>query len=102
MAVIPFPASSIATDRLTQADQTELFARWTKGEVIEVETATSALFNCFLAAAEDGGEGFMFWREPNGEYVRQDTRTGRKMTGATLAEVMPPRPGALNRDQAPA
>jgi len=64
------------------------------GEVIEVETATSALFNCFLAADEDGEERFMFWREPNGEYVRQDTRTGRKTPGAMLAEVMPPRLGA--------
>jgi hypothetical protein len=100
MAVIPLPASP--RDRLTEADQTELFARWPKGEVVEVETATSALFNCFLAAEEEGDERFMFWREPNGKYVRQDTRTARKATGARLVEVMPPRPGGLNGDQAPA
>ena len=101
MAVIPFPASRLTRDRLTEADQIELFARWPKGDVIEVETAASTRFNCFLAAGEDGEERFMFWREPDGKHVRQDTRTGRKATGATLAEVMPPRPGAPKGDQEP-
>ena len=93
MVVLPFPTSSDTRDRLTHADRANLFARWPKGEVIEVETATSRQFTCFLAAGEDGENQFMIWREPSGQYVRQDTRNSRMARGATLAEVMPAEPG---------
>ena len=93
MVVVPFPASRATKDRLTEADQANLFARWPKGDVIEVETAVSTEFNCFLAIGDDGNYQFVFWRELEGQYVREDTRTARKATGATLAEVMPAQPG---------
>jgi hypothetical protein len=92
MAVVPFPASRIVRDRLGDGDLATLFGRWPKGDVIDVETAVSAEFNCFLATGEAGDHHFVFWREPSGQYVREDTRTGRKVTGATLAEVMPESP----------
>ena len=92
MVVLPFPQSRATRDRLTEADEADLFARWPKGDMIEVETATSAQFNCFLATG-DNEYHFVFWRESEGQYVSEDTRTGRKEKGATLAEVMPRRSG---------
>ena len=83
MVVLPFPTSSHTRDRLTEADTANLFARWPKGEVIEVETAISKQFNCFLAAGEDGENQFLVWREANGQYVRQDTRTSRMASCAS-------------------
>jgi hypothetical protein len=64
--------------------------------VIEVETATSTEFNCFLANGDDGDCRFAFWREPEGQYVRQDTRTGQIVKGATLTEVVPAKRSASN------
>ena len=89
MAVIPFPASCLVRDRLTEADVVVLLARWPKGAVLEVETAISAEFNCFLATGDDGDHDFVFWREPGGQYVGEDTHSGLKVNGATLAEAMP-------------
>ena len=89
IVVGPFPPGRVRKDRLTEADQADLFARWPKGDVIEVETAISTEFNCFLANGDDGDCQFAFWREPEGQYVSEDTRTSRKVKGATLAEVMP-------------
>ena len=98
VAVPPFPASRLEEDRLTDADRAELFARWPKGDVLEVETATSTQFNCFLAADEGDDERFMFWRETDGQYLCQDARSGQMMKGATLAVVMPAKRGFLNAD----
>src|SRR5689334_8335424 len=89
MVVLDFSARGATKDRLTDADQADLFARWPRGEVIEVETATSAQFNCFLATDDDAEYHFVFWRECDGQYVREDTCTTRKVKGATLAKVMP-------------
>jgi hypothetical protein len=96
MVILPFPPSRAIRDRLTEADQADLFARWPKGDVIEVETAVSTTFNCFLATDDSGDYEFVFWREPEGQYVREDTGTGRKVKGARLAEVMPAKPGVLS------
>ena len=76
-------------DRLTDADQAELLARWPNGGVVEVETATSSQFNCFIATDDGGVHQFLFWRDPSGEYVREDTRTGLKKSGSSVREVMP-------------
>lgn len=91
--VVLSPASRITGDRLSEADQADLFARWPKGEVIEVETAISSEFNCFLAIGDDGECQRLFWREPEGQYVREDAGTGQQVKGATLAEVMPKKLG---------
>ena len=96
MVVLPFPTSSDTRDRLTDADAADLFALWPKGEVIDVETAISTQFNCFLATGDDAEYHFVFWRESNGRYVREDTRTGQKVKGESLAEVMPRKAGLSN------
>ena len=95
MVVVPFSTSRAAKDRLTEADEASLYARWPKGDMIEVETAISTEFNCFLAIREDGDCQFAFWRELEGEYIREDTSTGRRVKGATLAEVMPEKSDVL-------
>ena len=87
--VVPFPARRSARDRLTESDLNDLFARWLRGDVLNVETAVSSDFNCFLATGKDGDCHFLFWREADGQYVSEDTRTGRRVTGATLGDVLP-------------
>ena len=49
--VVPFPARGSARDRLTESDLDDLFARWLKGDVLDVETAEGGDFNCFLEAS---------------------------------------------------
>ena len=65
-------------DRLTEADQAELLARWPNGAVVEVETATNPHLNCFIATDDSGIHQFLFWRELDRQYVREETRTGLK------------------------
>jgi hypothetical protein len=76
-------------DRLTQADQAELLARWPNGAVVEVETATNPHLNCFIATDDSGIHRFLFWRELDGRYVREQTRTGLKRSGSSVQELMP-------------
>jgi hypothetical protein len=58
----PSPASRNTKVRLSDADQAELSGHWPKGDAIEVETATSTEFNCFLANGDDGDCRFAFWK----------------------------------------
>ena len=76
-------------DRLTKADQAELLAQWPNGAVVEAETATSSQFNCFVATDDAGVHQYLFWRDHNGQYVREDTRTGLKKRGSSVRDVMP-------------
>jgi hypothetical protein len=77
-----------------EADEAELLARWPNGAVVEVETATNPHFNCLIATDDIGTHEFLSWRELDGQYVRDDTGTGFKMTGSSMQEVIPPAPPA--------
>jgi hypothetical protein len=87
--VIQGASGSPSQDRLTEADQAELLARWPNGGVVEVETATSSQFNCFVATDDGGVHQFLFWRDLDGQYIREDTRTGVKKSGSSVRDLMP-------------
>ena len=89
MVVVPFPDRRSARRRLTGFDRTELFRRWPRGELIEIDKGAGPLFACFLARSHGGEFQFIFWRETGGSYVREDTRTALIVRGATLAQVWP-------------
>ena len=94
MVVLAFPANRVSRSRLTASDLIDLRRRWPNGEVVELVTGIGPRFDCFVAKGHDDEPMFVFWREVEGPYVRQNARTAQKVKGVKLAHVMPLAPAS--------